>query len=77
MTLATVDHQASGMSTNPVGHERTRPLQGMKAICAYMGKSESTILKYIKCEGLPAAKIGGAWVSDEGRIDDWRLNRIG
>jgi hypothetical protein len=54
-----------------------KSLHGMKAIGAYMGKSESTILKYIKHEGLPAAKIGGEWVSDEGRIDDWRLSRIG
>lgn len=50
---------------------------GMKAICTYMDKSESTVLKYIRGEGLPAAKIGGEWVSDEGRIDDWRLSRIG
>lgn len=49
----------------------------MKAICTYMDKSKSTVLKYIREEGLPVAKIGGEWVSDEGRIDDWRLSRIG
>jgi predicted DNA-binding transcriptional regulator AlpA len=48
----------------------------MKAICRYIGKSESTVLKYIRDEGLPAGKIGGEWISDEGRIDDWRLRRV-
>lgn len=56
---------------------KARPLHGMKAICAYLEKSESTVLKLIRAEDLPAAKIGGEWVSDEGRIDDWRLRRIG
>lgn len=55
----------------------TRPLHGMKAICGYMQKSENTVLKYIRKEGLPAGKIGGEWVSDAGRIDQWRLERIG
>lgn len=77
MAFATTDQHESGMSANLVEREKARPLHGMKAIGAYMGKSESTILKYIKHEGLPAAKIGGEWVSDEGRIDDWRLCRIG
>jgi predicted DNA-binding transcriptional regulator AlpA len=54
-----------------------RILSGMKEICAYVGKSENTVIKYIKSEGFPAAKIGGEWISDEGRIDDWRLGRIG
>lgn len=65
------------MSANLVERKKARPLHGMKAICAYMNKSESTVLKYIRGEGLPAVKIGGEWVSDEGRIDDWRFQRIG
>jgi len=76
MAFTTTDQHESGMSANLVEKDRVRPLHGMKAICAYMGKSESTILKYIKNEGLPAAKIGGGWISDEGRIDDWYLNCI-
>lgn len=75
MELATMNHRGVSMSANVV--DMVRPLHGMKAICAYLGKSESTILKYIRGEGLPAAKIGGEWASDEGRIDDWRLSRIG
>lgn len=74
MMDSATDRHESGMGTAKVG--KARPLHGMKAIGTYMGKSESTILKYIKREGLPAAKIGGEWISDEGRIDDWRLSRI-
>lgn len=66
-----------GMSASLVKREKARPLDDMKASGARMGKSESTILKYIKHEGLPAAKIRGGWVSDEGRINHWRLSRIG
>lgn len=77
MPYTTTDQHESGASAHRVESERPRPLHGMKAICVYMGKSENTIVKYIKHEGLPAAKICGEWVSDEGRIDDWRLNRIG
>ena len=83
MAFTTTDQHESGKSANlpttaaRVEREKARPLHGMKAICTYMDKSESTVLKYIRGEGLPAAKIGGEWVSDEGRIDDWRLCRIG
>jgi hypothetical protein len=58
------------------GRAASTTLHGMKAICAYMGKSESTILKYIKNEGLPAAKIGGEWVSDRDLVDEWRMQAI-
>ena len=77
MAFTTTDQHESGASAHRVESERPRPLHGMKAICGYMKKSESTVLKYIRDEGLPAGKIGGEWVSDEGRIDAWRLGRIG
>lgn len=77
MVFSTTDQHASGMSANRVEGARGKALHGMKAICAYLDKSESTVLKYIRDEGLPAGKIGGEWVSDEGRIDEWRLLRIG
>jgi hypothetical protein len=77
MAFATTDQHASGMSASLVEREKARPLHGMKAIGAYMGKSANTVRQYIEKEGLPAAKIGGEWVSDEGRIDTWRLSRIG
>lgn len=77
MAYASTDQYDSGTRISQEGDGKSRALHGMKAICAYMGKSENTILKYIRDEGLPAAKIGGEWVSDEGRIDGWRLERIG
>jgi predicted DNA-binding transcriptional regulator AlpA len=51
-------------------------LHGMKAICEYTGKSENTVIKYIRDEGFPASKIGGAWESDAAAIDAWRQKRI-
>ncbi|MDR2726612.1 MAG: helix-turn-helix domain-containing protein [Deltaproteobacteria bacterium] len=76
MPYSTTDQHESGKSANRTDGQ-PRPLHGLKAICAYIGKSENTVIKYIKSSGLPAAKIGGEWVSDEGRIDAWRLSRIG
>ena len=77
MAYTTTDQHASGASASRVAVAKARPLHGMKAICDYLGKSENTVLKYVRSEGLPAAKIGGEWVSDEVRIDAWRLGRIG
>lgn len=75
MSFTITEQHESGGNINRL---RSRPLRGMKAIRAYLGgKSENTVLKYIRNEGLPASKIGGEWVSDEVCIDDWQLNRIG
>lgn len=82
MAFSTTDQHESGMSASraPVANreekERAGPLHGLKAICAYMGKSANTVRQYIEKEGLPAVKIGGEWVSDAGRIDAWRLHRV-
>lgn len=51
-------------------------LQGMKEICRYMGKSESTIIRYIHTLGFPANKVGGEWLSDTELINKWRKERI-
>jgi len=52
-------------------------LSGMKAICGYVNRSESTVLKMIKEEGFPAKKIGGGiWESDRDLISAWRKKRI-
>ena len=55
---------------------RDGALQGMKEICRYMGKSENTILRYIKNQNFPATKIGGEWVSDISLIAGWRLTLL-
>lgn len=75
MPYSTTDQHVSGMSANRVDAGQLKPLRGMKAICNYMGKSENTVLKYIRGEGLPAGKIGGEWCSDEARIDAWHVSR--
>lgn len=52
-------------------------LTGMKAICEYMNRSESTVLMLIRDCDLPACKIGGGiWESDTDLIDDWRKGQI-
>jgi predicted DNA-binding transcriptional regulator AlpA len=51
-------------------------LQGLKEICAYVGKSANTVKKLIREAGFPAQQIGGVWESDRMLIDDWRRHEI-
>ncbi|WP_428558569.1 MAG: helix-turn-helix domain-containing protein [Solidesulfovibrio sp. DCME] len=51
-------------------------LSGMQALCAYIGRSEPTVLKLIREGGLPAKKIRGEWTSDTEMIDEWRRRKI-
>lgn len=52
-------------------------LTGMKAICNYLNRSESTVLGLIRFYSLPACKIGGGiWESDTELIDSWRKEQI-
>ena len=51
-------------------------LVGMKAICGYVGLSESTIIELIQKQDFPAAKLKGTWISDTQEIDDWRRGII-
>ena len=57
-----------------VGKEKNMTaLNGMKEICAYVNRTEATVIKYIHELNLPAAKPAGAgWISDTDMIDDWR-----
>lgn len=56
----------------PVG----RPLTGMKAIRAYVGRSEATVLDWIRSLDFPARKISGVWESDTALVDVWRRKQI-
>lgn len=51
-------------------------LSGMKAICGYMGRSESTMLTIIRDLDFPAKKICGIWESDTELADKWRVGQI-
>ncbi len=51
-------------------------LVGMAEICAYMQRSEKTMLDLIKNENFPAKKLGGIWESDTLLADKWRRKRI-
>jgi predicted DNA-binding transcriptional regulator AlpA len=51
-------------------------LFGMKEICAYVGKSEATILKYQRELALPIKKGSkngdtGIWIGSKEKIDEW------
>lgn len=47
-------------------------LSGMKEICGYFKRSESTILQLIRDCRFPAIKLGGIWESDTEEVDRWR-----
>jgi len=51
-------------------------LSGMKDICKYMNRSESTILILIRDREFPARKILGCWESDSELVDAWRRQQI-
>ena len=52
-------------------------LAGMKEICRYMSRSESTVLGLIRDCDFPAFKInGGTWESDTDLIETWRKEQI-
>lgn len=51
-------------------------LSGMKDICKYMGRSESTMLNIIRDLDFPARKICGIWESDTELADKWRVEQI-
>jgi hypothetical protein len=59
-----------------VAETSSTALIGMSDICAYVRRSEKTVLDLIRCESLPARKIGGIWESDRQLIDEWRRARI-
>jgi hypothetical protein len=56
-------------------------LSGMKAIqehCRILGlpASEVTVIQMIRQSGFPARKLGGIWLSDKERIQDWQKRYI-
>ena len=52
-------------------------LSGMKEICAYVRRSEATVLDWIRQLDFPAKKInGGIWESDTKLVNRWRENQI-
>jgi predicted DNA-binding transcriptional regulator AlpA len=51
-------------------------LDGMKEICEYVKRSESTVLKLIRQEGFPAKKVLGEWMSSGAAIEKWRQELV-
>lgn len=51
-------------------------LSGMKEIIAFVGRSEATVLLWVREYDFPARKISGQWESDRGLIEEWRVNQI-
>lgn len=52
------------------------PLTGMKRIRGYVGRSEATVIDWVRTRGFPAKKINGVWESDTLLIDEWRRAQI-
>ncbi len=53
-----------------------RPLSGMKAICAYMQRSESSVLRLIRDYDFPAKKLMGVWETHTLLIERWRIRLL-
>ena len=51
-------------------------LTGKKSICNFMGRSWSTIERWIMEREFPARKIDGIWESDSELITAWRRKQI-
>ena len=56
-------------------------LSGIKSITAFCGsiglpRTDVSILKLQREEGLPMKKLGGIWESDKQAIVDWRKGRL-
>lgn len=51
-------------------------LQGKKEITAYARRSWLVVLRWVKEEAFPAAKIDGVWESDTSLIDEWKRTKI-
>ena len=51
-------------------------LSGMKEISAFVGRSEATVLEWVRKYDFPARKITGQWESSRGLIEEWRENQI-
>ena len=54
---------------------KTKILNGMAQICAYVNRSEATVMNWIQREDFPATKVDGVWQSNPEEIDQWRRNQ--
>lgn len=50
-------------------------LEGMKAISSFLGRSDATVLRIIRAEGLDEKRIvfkrGGIWVANMEKLNRW------
>ena len=51
-------------------------LTGKKVITAYVGRSWTTIMLWVRERSFPARKINGIWESDSDLIIEWRKKEI-
>lgn len=59
------------MVTKRIVYQSDDKLRGMDEICLHVGFSESTVLQFIRYDGLPARKTRGVWLSSKRQIDAW------
>lgn len=46
-------------------------LNGMKEICAFIGRSEATALKLHRENGMPIKKTTGGWTAHRDALEQW------
>jgi hypothetical protein len=47
---------------------KTKPVWGVKAIAAVIGRGERATFHLLETNALPARKVGGRWASEEGML---------
>lgn len=58
----------------PIKNSNPLILEGVPAIARFLGKSYNTAMRYIKKDGLPAAKLpNGTWITHKALILQWIL----
>ena len=64
---------AKGKAIPAVAME-SNALVGMKEICAFMHRSEPTVLKLVEQyqDSIPIKKVSGVWESDRLELERWR-----
>jgi predicted DNA-binding transcriptional regulator AlpA len=69
--LAKKEAKPAEAAKNKMNMKPADRLDGMKAICQYVSRSESTIIRWSQLRDFPAKVVGHGWVSSKSAIDKW------
>lgn len=75
-TSGNVQQRQNNAGKGKIPVKNDTQLSGMKAICEYIQRGETTVLKLIKEYKFPAKKLLGVWEADKILVDEWRLEYL-